>query len=70
MGKPNENDKCADAIRELARAVTPIAVPYQDGDSSVGSLTEAVIYASKNLGRMADAIDELASAVKSLNWER
>lgn len=56
----------AQAGTAIANALTPInALGLQTPNGGhVGSLTEAVVYAAENLGRIADAIQDLADAVR------
>lgn len=53
-------------LTRIAAAVTPVgAVPSHDAASvSVGSLTEAVMGVTAGLVRVAEAISELADAVR------
>ncbi len=59
-------DNCSDAIYRVARAITPLdasAMPTPNG-GHVASLTESVIYAAENIGRMADALQDIAEAIR------
>ena len=59
-------DRVAANLGDIASAITPVgalAMPVPGG-GKVGSLTEAVIYAAENLAKIADAIGDLASAVR------
>lgn len=59
-------DRAARNLKRVANAISPQdALPLNvDGGGAVGSLAEAVVYAAENLGRIAAAIDDLASAVR------
>jgi hypothetical protein len=65
--------EAVEAIHHVARNLTWVADAITPTDASpmrtpdggrVGSLTEAAIYAADNLGRIADAIADLAQAVR------
>ncbi len=60
-------DRAARNLAKIAGAITPtgaaaMTTPY---GGRVGSLTEAVIYAADSLGKIAEAIGDLASAVRA-----
>jgi len=58
--------RAAISLRAISNAITPggtIPMPTPGG-GQVGSLTEAVIYAAQSLRGIADAIGDLASAVR------
>lgn len=58
-------DSLARSTRLIAAAVTPTAVPGTDATGgTVASLTEAVMGVTGGLVRIADAIAELAEAVR------
>lgn len=55
----------ADAIRRAGYAVTAPAAPGRDATGgTVGSLTEAVMGVTAGLCRIADAVNELAEAIR------
>ncbi len=58
--------KESDAIKMLANAITPTAAaPATDAfGGNVGSLTEAVLGTTQGLLRIAEAIDNLADAIR------
>jgi hypothetical protein len=58
-------DRIGSGIFRVGKAITPAdAAPLRTPTGGrVESLTEAVVYASENLGRIADAISELAVAI-------
>jgi hypothetical protein len=59
-------DRAARNLSRIAHAITPTdaaAMKTPDG-GRVGSLTEAVIYAANSLTKIAEAIEDLASAVR------
>jgi len=59
-------DRAARNLNLIAHAITPtdaVAMRTPDG-GRVGSLTEAVIYAADSLTKIAEAIGDLASAVR------
>lgn len=59
-------DHVARSLVRAAHAITPTdahRMRTPDG-GRVGSLTEAVVFAADNLGRIADAIGALADAVR------
>lgn len=59
-------DRAARNLSRIANAITPteaLAMQTPSG-GRVGSLTEAVIFASESLMKIADAIGDLASAVR------
>ena len=49
------------AIRAIAHAITPLDAAPNNG---VGSLTEAVMLVGENAGRIADALSDIASAIR------
>ena len=53
-------------LSRIAHAITPLDVAAMDTPDGgrVGSLTEAVVYAANSLTKIADAISDLASAVR------
>lgn len=59
-------ESIADRIGDLASSVTGTdAVPAKTQDGGrVGCLTEAIIYLANNAGRIADAIIEVAEAIR------
>ena len=58
-------DRTAYNLGKIAESITPTAIPMPTpGGGSVGSLTEAVIYAAENLKMIADSIGDLAEAVR------
>ena len=59
-------ESIADRIGDLASSVTDTgAVPAKTQDGGrVGCLTEAIIYLANNAGRIADAIIEVAEAIR------
>jgi hypothetical protein len=59
-------DRTAYNLGKIAESITPMAaVPLETPNGgSVGSLTEAVIYAAENLKMIADSIGDLAEAVR------
>jgi hypothetical protein len=60
-------DDVARGLRTIAHAITPLdACPMTTPNGgSVGSLAEAVVYAAQNLELIADAISDLAEAIRS-----
>jgi hypothetical protein len=60
-------EACSDGIYRIARAITPLdaAAMETPNGGRVASLTEAVIYAAENIGRMADALADVADAIRS-----
>lgn len=60
-------ESCSDAIYRVARSITPLDASAMETPNGgrVASLTEAVIYASENIGRMADALSDIAEAIRS-----
>lgn len=61
-------DRTAYNLGKIAESITPTAIPMPTpGGGSVGSLTEAVIYAAENLKMIADSISDLAEAVRERN---
>lgn len=71
MKKPIETsealESCSDAIYQIARSITPTDAMAMDTPNGgrVSSLTEAVIYAADNIGRMADALEDIADAIRA-----
>ena len=63
-------DRAACNLGRIAHAITPTnAAAMQTPDGSrVGSLTEAVIYAADSLKKIADAIGDLAHAVRKRDF--
>ncbi len=59
-------ESIADRFVDLASSVTDTdAVPAKTQDGGrVGCLTEAIIYLANNAGRIADAIIEVAEAIR------
>ena len=59
-------DRAARNLSRIAHAITPTdaAAMKTPGGGRVGSLTEAVIYAADSLAKIAEAIGDLASAVR------
>jgi len=59
-------ESIADRIGDLASSVTDTdAVPAKTQDGGrAGCLTEAIIYLANNAGRIADAIIEVAEAIR------
>jgi hypothetical protein len=59
-------DRAAYSMKRIADAIMPHdTLPHQTPDGgNVDSLTEAVIYAAQGLGKIADAISDLAEAVR------
>lgn len=56
-----------DALYTLANSITPsgvCAMETQNG-GRVGSLTEAVVYAAENLEHIAEALSDIADAIRS-----
>ena len=60
-------DACSDGIYRVAKAITPpdAAAMETPNGGRVASLTEAVIYAAENIGRIADALSDIADAIRS-----
>lgn len=60
-------DACSDGIYRIARAITPLDASAMETPNGgrVASLTEAVIYAAENIGRMADSLADIADAIRS-----
>lgn len=59
-------DGASSNLKRIAHAITPTdasAMRTPDG-GLVGSLTEAVVYAAESLTKIAEAIEDLASAVR------
>jgi len=59
-------DHAAINLNKIAQAITPsdaAALPIPGG-GCVGSLTEAVVYSAQNLGKIAEAINYLADAIR------
>ncbi|MGL6094604.1 MAG: hypothetical protein ACRC7O_02230 [Fimbriiglobus sp.] len=58
-------DGVGESIRSLAKSITPNLVPAPDAAGGrVESLTEAVMGVTAGLCRIADAIGDLAAAVR------
>ncbi len=59
-----EHDFTADAVRDLANAITPLGAlgATTPNGGRVASLTEAMIYIAENLGRIADALEKIGDA--------
>ena len=59
-------DRATWNLHAIAKAITPLdAMPMQTPDGGyVGSLTEAVCYTAASLSKIADAIGDLAEAVR------
>ena len=57
----------SDGIYRIAKAITPLdaAAMETPNGGRVASLTEAVIYAAENIGRIADALSDIADAIRS-----
>jgi hypothetical protein len=57
--------KLSEAAFSIREAVSPTAVPWEDGDGGyVSSLVEAAIYVGKSIRKVATAIESLAEAVR------
>lgn len=63
MEPANVVDVIDDAARSLSRIAYAIT-PKDAVQMRFGSLTESVIYAANNMGKIAEAIKELANAVR------
>lgn len=63
-----KNQEIHDAVKSVANAITPgSAVPGHDAlGGCVGSLTEAVMGLTGGLAAIAESINNLADAVRSL----
>ena len=59
-------ESCSEGIYRIANAITPTGAAAMETPNGgrVGSLTEAVIYAAENIGRMADALSDIAEAIR------
>jgi phage-related minor tail protein len=62
----DEMGRAATNLHKIAHAITPTdAAPLHTHDGGyVASLTEAVVFAANNLGKIAEAISHLADAVR------
>ena len=60
-------DRAARNLAKIAQAITPTdSLPMTTPNGgSVGSLTEGVIFAAESLSKIAEAIDNLACAMRS-----
>ena len=56
-----------DALYTLANSITPSGVGAMDTPNGgrVGSLTEAVVYAAENLEHIAEALSDIADAIRA-----
>lgn len=65
----DEMGRAATNLHKIAHAITPTdAAPLYTPDGGyVASLTEAVVFAANNLGKIAEAISHLADAVREGN---
>lgn len=58
----------ADATRTVRDAICRPGIPWDDGSGGkVGDLTEATLYSGRGLHRIADAIADLAEAIREQN---
>lgn len=54
-----------DASRRIADSITPTnAMAFTDGQSTVRSLTEAIIYHAEQMRRVSDSLDNIANAIR------
>jgi hypothetical protein len=65
MVNEEQPDGLAEAVRALARAVTPVETGAEDAAGTyVESLTEAMMGVTGGLVRIAEAINDLADAMR------